>query len=166
MCTINQDHMMNGSGDMKFNRQNFFVILGSILPFYPPSTLKKWKYQKWKKPWRYDHFTQVYCSWDMVCERCNCYFSFWAIFLPFNPPNSPKNENFKTMKKHLYISFYISTKNYDQMLYCYWDMVRDRCNYFSFWTIFCPFTQLSIWKCGLGILDIDTQLNSLKLQWI
>ena len=26
--------------------------------------------------------------------------------------------------------------------------------------------QLSIWKCGPGILDIDTQLNSLELQWI
>ena len=26
--------------------------------------------------------------------------------------------------------------------------------------------QLSIWKCALGILDIDTQLNSLELQWI
>ena len=25
--------------------------------------------------------------------------------------------------------------------------------------------QLSIWKCGLGILDIDTQLNSLELKW-
>ena len=26
--------------------------------------------------------------------------------------------------------------------------------------------QLSIWKCGLGILNIDTQLNSLELKWI
>ena len=26
--------------------------------------------------------------------------------------------------------------------------------------------QLYIWKCGLHILDIDTQLNSLELQWI
>ena len=26
--------------------------------------------------------------------------------------------------------------------------------------------QLSIWKRGLGILDIDTQLNSLELQQI
>ena len=25
--------------------------------------------------------------------------------------------------------------------------------------------QLSIWKCGLGILDIDTQLNSLERKW-
>ena len=24
--------------------------------------------------------------------------------------------------------------------------------------------QLSIWKCGLGILDIDSQLSSLELQ--
>ena len=26
--------------------------------------------------------------------------------------------------------------------------------------------QLSVWKCGLSILDIDTQLNSLELPWI
>ena len=26
--------------------------------------------------------------------------------------------------------------------------------------------QLSIWKCGLGILDIVTQLKSLELKWI
>ena len=25
-------------------------------------------------------------------------------------------------------------------------------------------SQPSIWRCGLGILDIDTQLNSLELQ--
>ena len=24
--------------------------------------------------------------------------------------------------------------------------------------------QLSIWKCGLGIFDIDTQLNTLELE--
>ena len=33
MCTINQDHMMYGSWDMKFNRPNFFVILGKVLLF-------------------------------------------------------------------------------------------------------------------------------------
>ena len=26
--------------------------------------------------------------------------------------------------------------------------------------------HLTIWKCGLGMLDIDTQLNSLKINWI
>ena len=27
-------------------------------------------------------------------------------------------------------------------------------------------TQLFIWKCEVGILDIDTQLNSLQPKWI
>ena len=25
------------------------------------------------------------CSWNMAHDRCNCYFSFWAIFCPFTP---------------------------------------------------------------------------------
>ena len=29
-----------------------------------------------------------------------------------------------------------------------------------------PKFKLSIWKCGLGILDIDSQLKSLELKWI
>ena len=28
-----------------------------------------------------DH--RLYCFWDMARDRCNCYFSFWAIFCPF-----------------------------------------------------------------------------------
>ena len=31
---------MHGSWDMKFSKQNFFVILGNFLPFYSPNTLK------------------------------------------------------------------------------------------------------------------------------
>ena len=27
-------------------------------------------------------------------------------------------------------------------------------------------TQLPIWKGGLGVLDIDTQLNALRIKWI
>ena len=38
------------------------------------------------------------------------------------------------------------TKNYDQMMYCSWDLVRDRYNYFSFWAIFCPFIPLTAQK--------------------
>ena len=62
----------------------------------------------------------------MVCDRCNCYFSFWAILCPFTPPppsrNSPKNKNFKKMKKEKKtpadIILHKSTKNHDHMLYC------------------------------------------------
>ena len=37
-------------------------------------------------------------------------------------------------------------KNHDHMLHCSWDMASDRCNYFSFWVIFCPFTSLTAQK--------------------
>ena len=30
-----------------------------------------------------NHDHMLYCSWGMVHDRCNCYFSFWAIFCPF-----------------------------------------------------------------------------------
>ena len=63
---------------------------------------------------------------------------------PFYPPNSPKNENSKKMKKSPGdIILHKCTKNHDHMLYCSWDMVSDGCNcYFSFWAFFCPFTLL------------------------
>ena len=64
----------------------------------------------------------------------------------FYPPNSPKNENFKKMKKTPgdIIILYKCTKNHDHMLYCSWDKMCDRCNcYFSFWAIFCPSTPLT-----------------------
>ena len=39
------------------------------------------------------------------------------------------------------------TKNYDHMLYCFWDMAQGRYKcYFSFWAIFCPFTPLTVQK--------------------
>ena len=33
----------------------------------------------------------------MVHDGCN-YFSFWGIFCPFTPLNSPRNQNFEKMK--------------------------------------------------------------------
>ena len=67
-------------------------------------------------------------------------------FLPFYPPNSLKNKNFKKLKKAPggIILLHKFTKNHDHMLLCSWDMARDTCNcYFSFWAIFCPFTPLT-----------------------
>ena len=84
----------------------------------------------------------------MVCDGCN-YFSFWATFCPFTPPNSLKNKNLKKMKKQPgdIIILHKCTKNYDKMMHDSWDMVHDRCNrYFSFWAIFCTFTPLKAQK--------------------
>ena len=129
---------------------DFFVILDYFLPLDPPNNpmRKKWKkieniFEKWKKAWRYHHFTQVYQkSWSyailflryMVCDGCNCYFSFWAIFCPFTTLTAPK---IKIKKKK------ITWRYHDHMLYCSWDIwcVTDVVVIFHFGLFFCPFTK-------------------------
>ena len=128
--------------------------MGYFLPFYPWQP-KKWKSQKNEKNvWRYHHFTQLYQklwlgailflrygAWPMLLL-----FFILGYFLPFYPSNSPKNENFKKMKKMPgdIIILHTCTKSYDYRLYCSWDMVHGTCNfYFWSWAIFCPFTTPS-----------------------
>ena len=107
ICTLD---MMYGSWDMKFNRQNYFVILGHFLPF-TPLTAQKIKISKMNKTHediiilhkftkKHDH--PLYCSRDVARDRCNCYFILGYTF-SFYPPNSPKNENFKALKKKPWI---------------------------------------------------------------
>ena len=106
-----------------------------------------------KNVWRYHHFTQLYQklwlgailflrygAWPMLLL-----FFILSYFLPFYPSNSPKNENFKRMKKTPGdIILHTCTKSYDYRLYCSWDMVHDPCNFcFWSWAIFCPFTTPS-----------------------
>ena len=43
-----------------------------------------------------DH--RLYCSWDMARDRCNCYFSFWAIFCPFTLLKAQKIKFLKKWK--------------------------------------------------------------------
>ena len=78
--------------------------------------------------WRYiilhkctkNHDHILYCSWDMALDRCNCYFSYWAIFCHFTPLTSPKNQNIKKMKKTSrdIIILHKCSKSRDHMLYC------------------------------------------------
>ena len=86
------------SWDMKCTRQNFFVILGHFLPLYPSNSLKNENFKTMKQrpgdiilhkcTKNPDH--RLYCSLVMTCDRCNCYFSFWAIFFRFNPLTAQK----------------------------------------------------------------------------
>ena len=93
-----------------------FVILGHFLPFNPTNNLKHQNFEKIKKALgdniilhqctkNHDHM--LYCFWDMACNGCNCYFSFWAIFYPFTFQTAWKIKIKKKWKKHLEISFYI-----------------------------------------------------------
>ena len=76
------------------------------------------------------------------------FLAIFSHFWPFYPTNNPKNQNFAKMKTMPggIIILNKHTWSQDHMLYCSWDMVYNRCNYFSFWAIFCPFIPLPAWK--------------------
>ena len=77
-------------------------------PFTPQTAGKMKISQKWKKNLEILSFTQMYqnhdhmlcCFWDMACDTCNFYFSFWATFCPFIPPYQPKKSKLQKMKKN------------------------------------------------------------------
>ena len=48
------------------------------------------------------------------------------------------------------------------MLYCSWDMLHDRCNYFSFWAIFCPFTPITDWKIKIIYIKKKNKKKKMK----
>ena len=117
MRTINENHKMYSSWDMKRDGQNFLSFWTVFCIFTPLTCPRNKNFKKMKKTTgdiiilhkcNKNHDHMQYCSWDMACDGCNCYFSFWAIFchftLPPPPLNSPKNQNFKKWKKYLQIS--------------------------------------------------------------
>ena len=84
---------------------------------------------------------------DIWCVTDVIVIFHFGLFFALYTPNNPKNENLKKTKKtpgDVIIILHKCNKNHDHMLYCSWDMVRDGCNYFSFWAIFCPFTVQKI----------------------
>ena len=104
-CTINDNHMMYDSWDMKCNTE-FLVILGHFLPFHPTNHPKTQNFGKMKKiledsiildKCTKNNYYMLCCSWDMAHNICNCYFSFWAIFCLFTSLAAWK---IKIKKKH------------------------------------------------------------------
>ena len=69
------------------------------------------------------------------------FFVILGHFLPFDPPNNPKNQNFeKTKKPGDIIILHLCTANVDHMMYGSWDIKCDRQNFLSFWaSFFLPF---------------------------
>ena len=100
LCTINGNHMMYGFWDIACDGCNCsFSFCTSFCPFTPLTCLKNENLKKMKKTpgdiiilhqCTKNHNHKLYCSWDMVHDRCNCHFSFWTIFalLPPTPTAS------------------------------------------------------------------------------
>ena len=97
---------------------------GLFFALLPPNSPKNQNFEKMKKTpgdiiilhmctKNYDQM--MYGSWDMVCDRCNCYFSFWAIFCTFTPLTARKVKILKKWEKTPWdiIILHMCTKNYD-----------------------------------------------------
>ena len=134
--TIYEHLMMYGYWDIRHDGQNFLSFWALFFPFtllitWYVKILKKWKKMPGdiiilhKCTKNHDH--KLYYSWDMACDGCNFYFAFWTIFCPFIPPNSPKIQNLKKNEKLPgdIIILHLCTKNYDHVMYDFWDMVHD-----------------------------------------
>ena len=108
-----------------------------------PLTIEKIKILKTsKKARRYHHFTQVYKNHDymhtvpeMWCMTDELFFIL-GYFLPFLPLLQPKKSKLKKKKKKKIPGditiLHKCIKNHDNMLYCSWDMVYDRCFLFFY----------------------------------
>ena len=102
---------------MKCTRQNFFVILGHFLSFYPPTSLKNENFKKMKK--KHLDISSFYTSIPKIMIICYTIHEIWhvtdvivifhfGLYFSLYPSNSLKNENFKKRKNLVISSFYTS----------------------------------------------------------
>ena len=146
MCTINEDHVMYGSWDIKAQWTEFFVILGHFLPFDSPNNPKNQNYEQLKKNnWRY-HFKIVYHKWssyDAWFLRYRVqqaeFLLLWTIFCSLPPLTTQKIKIDAWRCCHV-THVYHEWKSYDVWFLRYRDMeIWSATEFFSFWAIFCPF---------------------------
>ena len=93
-CTINGNHMMYDSWDMKRDRLFCHFGLFFALLHSPPNNPKNQNFEKLKKISFYTRAPKIiiicYSFLDMVRNECNCYFSLWVIFCPFTTLTTQK----------------------------------------------------------------------------
>ena len=126
MCSINQDHMMYGSWDIKCKRQ-ILLSFCHFLPFDSPNNPKNQNFEKIKKPL---HILSFYtCEPPMTITLCI-----------ISEISSATDGTFWKKTPGDIINIHICTINKNHMIYGCWDMECNRQIFFSVWIIFCPFT--------------------------
>ena len=101
--------------------------------------------QHWKS---YDVW---FLGYKVLIDKIFCHFGLFLAFYPIKNPK--KNQILKKIKNKPpgdIIILHKCIKNHDFMLHVYRDIVDDRCNCFSFWAIFCTFTQLAAQKIEIS----------------
>ena len=94
--------------------------------FHSPKNKKNQNFEKLKKKLEdiilhkstKNHDHTLHCSWDMMQDRCNSYFLFWAIFYPFTPLTTQKIKIKKNEKKHMEISSFYTCVTKIMITWC------------------------------------------------
>ena len=111
------------------------IMLGHVMGFYPIKIPKIKIFKNEKSCLRYHHFTHVYQkseSYDVPFLRYGMrqtkFYVIMNCVLLFYPLKDPENQKFEEMKKktsgHITI-LHTCTKNYCQMMYGSWDIMRN-----------------------------------------
>ena len=83
------------------------------------------------------HKWQSHNVWFLRYKAWHNFLLFWTIFCPFTTIATQRPKFLKKWKTRLEISSHKRNKSRDHMLYCCWDMERNRCIcYFSFCAFF------------------------------
>ena len=104
MCTKNHNHIMYGSWDTEWDRQNFLSFWTIFCPF---ALYKNQNFNIEKNTWRYYHFTHLHHKW----QSCDVWFLSYGVqwteffiildcFLLFYPPKQPKKSKFWKNEKN------------------------------------------------------------------
>ena len=114
-CTINDNHIRNGSWDMECDRR-IFVILDYFLPFYPPNNPGNQNIEKMKqlsghiivlhmcRYYKWQSYAILFLKYEPLQTEFLCHF---GPFFPFYPTNNPIIRILKKWKRLLEItSFY------------------------------------------------------------
>ena len=104
MCTIDEDHMMYGSWDIRHNRQNIlFWVIFCPLTLLANQKIKIWKKNE-KRAWRYHHFTQLYQKYPEIGRIADVIVIFH--FFAFYSLTAQKIKIWKKRKTHQEVSWF------------------------------------------------------------
>ena len=104
MCTIDEDHMMHGSWDIRHNRQNIlFWVIFCPLTLLANQKIKIWKKNE-KRAWRYHHFTQLYQKYSDIGRIADVIVIFH--FFAFYSLTARKIKIWKKRKTHQEVSWF------------------------------------------------------------
>ena len=126
MCTKNHNHMIHGSWDKEWHRQNFLSFWAIFCPSIPLTT-RKIKILKLKKMpgdiiilhiCTINDNHMMYGSWDKECNK-QIFLSFWTIFC-LSSPYGPRKSKFWRNEQHTRRYYHFTNAYHKWQLYDVW----------------------------------------------